>query len=77
MDPSANKDDIIDAGEHPMVSITKVTMKEKTTDEKSFADYSKKLGEKSLSNLSHMDPPQMLLQNTQKGSTHCAKLVRK
>ena len=48
MDPSANKDDIIDAEEQLMFSITGATKKEKTMDEKRLADYYKKLGGKSV-----------------------------
>ena len=47
LDPSANKGDIIDAGEQLMLSITGATKKEKTMDEKRLADYYKKLGGKS------------------------------
>ena len=43
LDPSANKDDIIDAEEQLMLSIVAVTNKQKTMDEKRFADYYKKL----------------------------------
>ena len=43
---SANKDDIIDAGEELMLSITEATKKEKAMDEKRLADYYKKLGGK-------------------------------
>ena len=47
LDPPANKDDIIDAGEQLMLSITGATKKEKVMDEKRLADYYKKLGGKS------------------------------
>ena len=47
LDPSANKGDIIDAGEQLMLSITGTIKKEKTMDEKFLADYYKKLGGKS------------------------------
>ena len=43
LDPSANKDDIIGAEEQLMLSIVAVTNKQKTMDEKRFADYYKKL----------------------------------
>ena len=67
-DPSANKGDIIDAGEQLMLSITGATKKEKVMDEKRLADYYKKLGGKSAVKPESLDPPQILLQNTKKGS---------
>ena len=45
-EPSANKANIIDAGEQLMLSITGAIKKEKTMDEKRLADYYKKLGGK-------------------------------
>ena len=45
--PSANKDDIIDAGEQLMLSTTGATRKEKAMDEKCLADHYKKLEGKS------------------------------
>ena len=47
MDPSANKGDIIDAGEQVMLSITGATKEEKIMDQKRLADYYKKFGGKS------------------------------
>ena len=47
LDPSANKDNIIDAGQQLMLSITGATKKEKAIKEKRLADYYKKLGGKS------------------------------
>ena len=67
-DLSANKGDIIDAGEQLMLSITGATKKEKVMDEKRLADYYKKLGGKSAVKPESLDPPQILLQNTKKGS---------
>ena len=64
LDLSAKKGDTIDAGEQLMLSITGATKKEKTMDEKRLADYYKKLG----NDLSHLDPPQMPRQNTEKRS---------
>ena len=68
LDSSANKGDIIDAGEQFMLSITGATKKEKAVDEKRLADYYKKLGGKSAVKPESLDPPQILLQNTKKGS---------
>ena len=47
LDPSANNNNIIDAGEQLMLSITGATKKEKATDEKRLTDCYKKLGGKS------------------------------
>ena len=47
MDPSANKDDLIDAGEQLMLSITGAIKKEETMDAKCLANYYKKPGGKS------------------------------
>ena len=75
LDSSANKGYMIVAGELFMLSITGATKKEKTMDEKHLADYYKKLGRKSLlSNLNHLDPLQMPLQNTRKGSITLFKI---
>ena len=47
MDPSANKGDLIDAGEQLILSITGAIKKEEAMHAKCLADYCKKLGGKS------------------------------
>ena len=64
MNSSANKVDIIDASEQIMLSITRVTRKKETIEEKRLADYYKKFGEKSTVKFDSLDRPQILLQNT-------------
>ena len=55
-DPSANKGDIIDAGEQLMLSISGASKKEKTMDEKRLVDYYKKLRGKSAVKFESLGP---------------------
>ena len=56
LDPSANKGNIIDAGEQLILSITEATKKEKTMDEKRLANYYEKLGGKSAVKPDSLEP---------------------
>ena len=77
LDSSANKGDIIDAGEQFMLSITGAAKKEKAVDEKRLADYYKKLEESLLSNLSHWTHLRYYCKTLKKGLSYYSNLVHK
>ena len=63
---SARKNDIIDVGEQITLSITDATKKRRPWISRILPSATRSLEESLLTNLSHLYPPQMLPQNTQK-----------
>ena len=65
---SARKNGIIDAGEQITLSITDTTKKRRQWISRILPSATRSLEESLSTNLSHLYPPQMLMQNTQKRS---------
>ena len=81
---SARKNDIVDAGEQIMLSITDARKKEKTMDQQHLADCYKKHGEKSFDKPESPVPtPDATAKHSEKvikkiiKKSYCSKLVRK